>query len=61
MSDEGYAAYGRVWDPSDTLLRKKWPSVFAGTPLAALDCRRRYAEVTTAGACAQYLRRRAAP
>ncbi|MDP9257729.1 MAG: isochorismatase family protein [Actinomycetota bacterium] len=26
----------RVWDPSDTLLRKKWPSVFAGTPLAAL-------------------------
>jgi maleamate amidohydrolase len=26
----------RVWDPSDTLLKKKWPSVFAGTPLAAL-------------------------
>jgi maleamate amidohydrolase len=104
----------RVWDPSDTLLRKKWPSVFAGTPLAALlnaqridtviivgcttsgcvrasvvdafsngfltlvpedavgdqeqgphdanllDCHRRYAEVTTADACAGYLRRRAA-
>ena len=26
----------RLWDPSDSLLIKKWPSVFAGTPLAAL-------------------------
>jgi maleamate amidohydrolase len=26
----------RVWDPSDSLLVKKWPSVFAGTPLSAL-------------------------
>lgn len=26
----------RVWDPSDSLLVKKWPSVFAGTPLTAL-------------------------
>jgi maleamate amidohydrolase len=26
----------RVWDPSDSLHAKKWPSVFAGTPLAAL-------------------------
>ena len=101
----------RVWDPSDSLHAKKWPSVFAGTPLAALlnaradrhrdrhrlhdlgvrprdgrrrllerlpdarprgrasatrrraphdanllDCQRRYAEVTTADACIEYLR-----
>jgi maleamate amidohydrolase len=26
----------RLWDPSDSLLTKKWPSVFAGTPLAGL-------------------------
>jgi maleamate amidohydrolase len=26
----------RLWDPSDSLLIKKWPSVFAGTPLTAL-------------------------
>jgi maleamate amidohydrolase len=104
----------RVWDPSDTLLKKKWPSVFSGTPLAALlnaqridtvivtgcttsgcvrasvvdafsngfltlvpedavgdqeqgphdanllDCQRRYAEVTTADACIEYLQRRVA-
>jgi maleamate amidohydrolase len=26
----------RVYDPSDSVLAKKWPSVFAGTPLTAL-------------------------
>jgi maleamate amidohydrolase len=104
----------RLWDPSDSLLVKKWPSVFAGTPLTALlnarrvdtviitgcttsgcvrasivdafsngfltlvpedgvgdqdrgpheanllDCQRRYAEVTTADACIEYLERRVA-
>ena len=105
---------GRLLDPSDAVIAKKWPSVFPGTPLASLlnaqrvdtvivsrlhdvglrprhdrrrvlerlpharaedavgdqaqgphdanllDCQRRYCEVTTADACIEYLRRRAA-
>jgi maleamate amidohydrolase len=39
----------RLWDPSDSLLIKKWPSVFAGTPLAALLTAQRIDTVIVTG------------
>ena len=39
----------RVWDPSDSLHAKKWPSVFAGTPLTALLNARRVDTVIVTG------------
>ena len=39
----------RVSDPSDSVIAKKWPSVFAGTPLAALLNARRVDTVIVTG------------